>query len=134
MASSDYFRDVITLNGLLMKFSNFHASIVAGDNSVEINLFPVLEFSCSFQRVKPVLTCLVSSHSLWLYKLYFQSVGKSLTFRGTVNEARELMKSHKCSDPVCSSQLWKVSPIQSGTNINIPSTWQFLKYFMFLID
>ena len=37
-----------------------------------------------------------------------QSVGKSLTFRGTVNEARELMKSHKCSDPVCSTQLLRV--------------------------
>ena len=37
-----------------------------------------------------------------------QSVGKSLTFRGTVNEARELMKTHKCSDPVCSTQLFRV--------------------------
>ena len=37
-----------------------------------------------------------------------QSVGKSLTFRGTVNEARELMKTHKCSDPVCSTQLLRV--------------------------
>jgi len=36
------------------------------------------------------------------------SVGKSLTFRGTVNEARQLMKSHKCSDPLCSTQLWNV--------------------------
>ena len=37
----------------------------------------------------------------------FQSVGKSLTFRGTVFEASELMKSHKCADPVCDTQLWK---------------------------
>ena len=45
-----------------------------------------------------------------MVRQYFQSVGKSLTFRGTVNEARELMKSHKCSDPVCTNQLGKVSP------------------------
>jgi len=36
------------------------------------------------------------------------SVGKSLTFLGTVNEARELMKSHQCSDTNCSTQMWKV--------------------------
>lgn len=36
------------------------------------------------------------------------SVGKSLTFRGTVYEASQLMKNHKCSDPVCDTQLWRV--------------------------
>ena len=36
---------------------------------------------------------------------YLQSVGKSLTFRGTVYEASQLMKNHKCSDPVCDTLL-----------------------------
>ena len=44
-----------------------------------------------------------------------QSVGKSLTFRGTVFEASELMKNHKCSDPVCDGQLLKVS--QSSVDV-----------------
>ena len=38
------------------------------------------------------------------------STGKSLTFRGTVYEASELIKSHKCSDPLCDTQLLKVRP------------------------
>ena len=40
--------------------------------------------------------------------LLFQSVGKSLTFRGTVQEAQELMRTHKCKDPICDTHLWKV--------------------------
>ena len=35
-------------------------------------------------------------------------MGKSLTFRGTVYEASELMKTHKCKDPICDTHLWKV--------------------------
>lgn len=35
-------------------------------------------------------------------------MGKSLTFRGTVYEASELMKTHRCKDPVCDTHLWKV--------------------------
>ena len=38
----------------------------------------------------------------------FQSVGKSLTFRGTVYEASELIKTHRCKDPICDTHLWKV--------------------------
>ena len=37
-----------------------------------------------------------------------QSVGKSLTFRGTVAEAQELMRTHRCKDPICDTHLWKV--------------------------
>ena len=37
-----------------------------------------------------------------------QSVGKSLTFRGTVFEASQLIKSHKCPDPVCDTQLCQI--------------------------
>ena len=35
-------------------------------------------------------------------------MGKSLTFRGTVFEAAELMKNHRCNDPICDTNLWKV--------------------------
>lgn len=37
-----------------------------------------------------------------------QSMGKSLTFRGTVYEASELLKNHRCKDPICDTNLWKV--------------------------
>ena len=40
-----------------------------------------------------------------------QSVGKSLTFRGTVFEASHLIKSHKCADPVCDTQLLRVDDL-----------------------
>ena len=39
---------------------------------------------------------------------YFQSMGSSLTFRGTVDEASELMKNHRCSNPICDTNLWRV--------------------------
>ena len=35
-------------------------------------------------------------------------MGSSLTFRGTVYEASELMKNHRCNDPICDTNLWKV--------------------------
>ena len=35
-------------------------------------------------------------------------MGKSLTFRGAVNEASELLKNHRCKDPICDTNLWKV--------------------------
>ena len=37
-----------------------------------------------------------------------QSVGKSLTFRGAAFEASELLKQHRCKDPICDTHLWKV--------------------------
>ena len=37
-----------------------------------------------------------------------QSVGKSLTFRGAVSEASELLRTHRCKDPICDTHLWKV--------------------------
>ena len=40
--------------------------------------------------------------------LFFQSIGTSLTFRGTVYEASELLRNHKCKDPICDTNLWKV--------------------------
>lgn len=36
------------------------------------------------------------------------SMGKSLTFRGAVYEATEILKNHRCSDPICDTHLWKV--------------------------
>ncbi len=35
-------------------------------------------------------------------------MGKSLTFRGTVYEASEMIKTHRCKDPICDTHLWKV--------------------------
>jgi ionotropic glutamate receptor NMDA 2B len=35
-------------------------------------------------------------------------MGKTLTFRGTVYEAKEAMRAHKCKDPICDTHLWKV--------------------------
>lgn len=40
----------------------------------------------------------------WSYNI----LGKSLTFRGAVYEAQELLRNHRCSDPVCDTHLWKV--------------------------
>ena len=40
--------------------------------------------------------------------LFLQSVGKSLTFRGAAFEASELLKTHRCKDPICDTHLWKV--------------------------
>ena len=37
-----------------------------------------------------------------------QSVGKSLTLRGAALEATELLKTHRCKDPICDTHLWKV--------------------------
>lgn len=34
-------------------------------------------------------------------------MGKSLSFRGAVYEATDLIKHHRCKDPVCNTQLWK---------------------------
>ncbi|XP_059618480.1 glutamate receptor ionotropic, NMDA 2B [Phlebotomus argentipes] len=36
------------------------------------------------------------------------SMGKSLTFRGAVFEAQEILRKHRCSDPICDTHLWKV--------------------------
>ncbi|XP_017872011.1 PREDICTED: glutamate receptor ionotropic, NMDA 2B isoform X2 [Drosophila arizonae] len=36
------------------------------------------------------------------------SMGKSLTFRGAVYEATEILKKHRCNDPICDTHLWKV--------------------------
>lgn len=37
-----------------------------------------------------------------------QSMGKSLTFEQTIMEAIDLKKKHKCKNPMCETQLWKV--------------------------
>lgn len=34
-------------------------------------------------------------------------MGKSLTFEQTIMEAIDLHKKHKCTDPLCETQLWK---------------------------
>ncbi len=38
----------------------------------------------------------------------FQSMGRSLTFEQSVMEAIDFHKKHKCKDPICETQLWKV--------------------------
>jgi hypothetical protein len=35
-------------------------------------------------------------------------MGKTLTFRGTVFEAREAIRTHRCADPICGTHMWKV--------------------------
>jgi glutamate receptor ionotropic, NMDA 2B len=37
-----------------------------------------------------------------------QSMGKSLTFRGAVYQAQDMMRNHRCRDPICDTHLWKV--------------------------
>ncbi|XP_034944082.1 glutamate receptor ionotropic, NMDA 2B [Chelonus insularis] len=36
------------------------------------------------------------------------SMGKSLTFRGAVFEAQDIIRQHRCRDPICNTHLWKV--------------------------
>ncbi|XP_025836924.1 glutamate receptor ionotropic, NMDA 2B [Agrilus planipennis] len=36
------------------------------------------------------------------------SMGKSLTFRGAVFEAQDILRLHRCRDPICDTHLWKV--------------------------
>ncbi|XP_012283950.2 glutamate receptor ionotropic, NMDA 2B [Orussus abietinus] len=36
------------------------------------------------------------------------SMGKSLTFRGAVYEAQDILRHHRCRDPICDTHLWKV--------------------------
>lgn len=36
------------------------------------------------------------------------SMGKSLTFRGAVYEAQDILRNHRCKDPICDTHLWKV--------------------------
>lgn len=37
-----------------------------------------------------------------------KSMGKSLTFRGAVYEAQDILRYHRCRDPICDTHLWKV--------------------------
>ncbi|XP_065341180.1 glutamate receptor ionotropic, NMDA 2B isoform X2 [Cloeon dipterum] len=36
------------------------------------------------------------------------SMGKSLTFRGAVYQAQDMLRNHRCRDPICDTHLWKV--------------------------
>lgn len=40
--------------------------------------------------------------------LVYNILGKSLTFRGAVYEAQEILRNHRCTDPICDTHLWKV--------------------------
>ncbi|XP_071515349.1 glutamate receptor ionotropic, NMDA 2C-like isoform X2 [Panulirus ornatus] len=40
--------------------------------------------------------------------LLSMSMGKSLSFRGAVLEAQDVLKTHRCQDPLCDTHLWKV--------------------------
>ncbi|XP_022236486.1 uncharacterized protein LOC111084009, partial [Limulus polyphemus] len=42
------------------------------------------------------------------FALVSLSMGKSISFPGAVFEAQDMMKEHRCHDPVCDTQLWKV--------------------------
>ncbi|XP_076334851.1 glutamate receptor ionotropic, NMDA 2B-like isoform X2 [Tachypleus tridentatus] len=41
------------------------------------------------------------------FALVSLSMGKSLSFRGAVYEAQDMLKRHRCKDPICDTQLWK---------------------------
>ncbi|KAG8172579.1 hypothetical protein JTE90_014881 [Oedothorax gibbosus] len=46
-------------------------------------------------------------------------MGKSLSFRGAVFEATDLLKYHRCKDPVCDTQLWKTRHELDMANMKI---------------
>ena len=46
-------------------------------------------------------------------------MGKSLTFRGAVYEASELMRTHRCKDPICDTHLWKVKQELQAARANV---------------
>jgi hypothetical protein len=35
-------------------------------------------------------------------------MGQSLTFQGAVYKAQDILRRHRCKDPVCDSHLWKI--------------------------
>lgn len=37
-----------------------------------------------------------------------QSMGKSLSFPGAVFESQDVLRAHRCQDPLCDTHLWKV--------------------------
>ncbi|KAI8128311.1 NMDA 2B, Glutamate receptor ionotropic [Lucilia cuprina] len=47
------------------------------------------------------------------------SMGKSLTFRGAVYEATEILKKHRCNDPICDTHLWKVKHELDMTRLRV---------------
>lgn len=38
---------------------------------------------------------------------FYNVLGKLLTFRSAVFEAQEILRNHRCSDPICDTNLWK---------------------------
>nr|XP_015917244.1 glutamate receptor ionotropic, NMDA 2B isoform X1 [Parasteatoda tepidariorum]XP_042910482.1 glutamate receptor ionotropic, NMDA 2B isoform X1 [Parasteatoda tepidariorum] len=54
------------------------------------------------------------------------SMGKSLSFRGAVYEAQDLIKHHRCKDPVCDTQLWKVKHELDMARIRIRKLESFI--------
>lgn len=40
--------------------------------------------------------------------LVYNILGNALNFRGAVYEAQEILKNHRCTDPICDTHLWKV--------------------------
>ncbi|XP_055944904.1 glutamate receptor ionotropic, NMDA 2B-like isoform X2 [Argiope bruennichi] len=53
------------------------------------------------------------------FTLISLSMGKSLSFRGAVYEATDLIKHHRCKDPVCDTQLWKTRHELDMANMKI---------------
>ncbi|KAG8193277.1 hypothetical protein JTE90_027021 [Oedothorax gibbosus] len=53
------------------------------------------------------------------FTLISLSMGKSLSFRGAVFEATDLLKHHRCKDPVCDTQLWKTRHELDMANMKI---------------
>lgn len=57
---------------------------------------------------KDILRLFVVKLEHKLVFLHLQSMGKSLTFRGAVYEAQDIIRNHRCHDPICDTHLWKV--------------------------
>ncbi|XP_023240697.1 glutamate receptor ionotropic, NMDA 2B-like [Centruroides sculpturatus] len=53
------------------------------------------------------------------FTLLSLSMGKSLSFRGAVYEAQDMLKHHRCKDPICDTQLWKAKYRLDMANMRI---------------
>ncbi|XP_023233339.1 glutamate receptor ionotropic, NMDA 2A-like [Centruroides sculpturatus] len=53
------------------------------------------------------------------FTLISLSMGKSLSFRGAVFEAQDMIKHHRCKDPICDTQLWKAKHELDMANLKI---------------
>lgn len=68
------------------------------------NIEPIYIFH-RLERNKSEIEC---ERNLTSMNFTSKSMGKSLTFRGAVYEAQDILRHHRCRDPICDTHLWKV--------------------------